>query len=707
MLFALPFFLTHRGVGVRLASPFGAWSNPLPLELQTAFVNGSVYWTRGAYASANGSVGTGALTSPGGATFLFTDTFTNASASAFTVWRTVSLLAAGDPAEHAFSTRFSLPAPPALAAAPRELFIPGVSYENASGLLPPGALAGDPLAPHVLIREDRLPLPLVAVVWASAGAARLLHLRPDGRTVPNEDFTARIVDRGLQFGSLGVVNAAPGGGGGGGGGGGAPPLPAPALAFEFPGSEGDRTYVYDPSRGGWANRSHPVAAGVPHAYALQFSWAADGGGGGFHGAARDAWRGAWAAFSPQRPPAPPPAALYGAGMDALAHYAAPYRGVPAVPFQARLPDGAVVDDSSQMGFVGRALPAAALLLFDALVARPNATVAAAAAAVADVWAAAAPTPCGAVRTWFDIDASGSGRITWRAQPAAYHGSLRIMCDGMKGLVDAAVAAGPRRGGRWLAAAARFGDFLVRAQRASGALAAAYGPDCAPLSNDTRQTAFAIPFLLALANATGNGTLAAAAARAGAFAGALLGGGAWAYAGGAPDNPDVPDREAGWLHAAAFLALHAATGDARWLAPAARAADYAETWAFGWAVPIPCAQTPANAFPCVRSALGASLIATGQSGADNYMAIAWRGFQALGAALGDAHYAEVARFLQAAAANPTDWDGALGYARAGLLNEAWTPSVRRGAGVFSWLPWLTCNILEPLVEQMRASAGGSV
>jgi hypothetical protein len=680
------FLLARHSHGVGFA--FGPWSQPEPLEVQTVWRNGSASFTRGAYSTANATFASGSLITPGGAVFHFSDAFSDVGASAFTVSRAVTVAAAGDPLEYAFSTRFTLPAPPSLAAAPRELFIPGVSYENASALLPRGALAGDPFAAHVLVREDRLPLPLVAAVWAGAGAASLLHLRPDGRTLPNEDFTARIVDGGLQFGSLGVVNAAAAGAS----------FPAPALAFEYPGSEGDRTYVYDPSKGGWANRSHPLTPGFSaHAYVLRFSWAADGGG-GFHGAARGAWRGAWAALSPPRPPAPPPAALYAAGMDVLSHYAAaPYRGVSALPFEARLPDGAVVDPSSQMGFVGRALPAAALLLFDALVARPNATRASAAAAVADVWAESAPTPCGAVRTWFDV--APGGALTWRAQPAAYHGSLRIMCDGMKGLVDAAVVAGRARGGAWLTAAARFGDFLVAAQRPDGSLAAAYGPACEPLSGDVRQTAFAVPLLLALANATGRASYGAAAARAGAFAAALFGAGPWAYAGGAPDNPDVPDREAGWLHAQAFLALFDATGDATWLVPAARAADYAETWVFGWAVPIPCAQVPSNAFPCSRSTLGASLIAAGQSGADNFMAVAWWVYVRLGKALGDDHYVEVGEFLYAATAQVTDYDGTLGYAMPGLLHEAFTPSVRRGSGVFDWLPWLTTNILEPLVASM--------
>jgi len=39
---------------LRVGSPrsvASAWSNPLPLELQTVFRNGSVAWTRGAYSA--------------------------------------------------------------------------------------------------------------------------------------------------------------------------------------------------------------------------------------------------------------------------------------------------------------------------------------------------------------------------------------------------------------------------------------------------------------------------------------------------------------------------------------------------------------------------------------------------------------------------------------------------------------------------------
>ena len=50
------------------------------------------------------------------------------------------------------------------------------------------------------------------------------------------------------------------------------------------------------------------------------------------------------------------AAVYKDSMDLLAAYIHPYNGVISVPFEASVPDGKVYDTSSEMGFVGQALP---------------------------------------------------------------------------------------------------------------------------------------------------------------------------------------------------------------------------------------------------------------------------------------------------------------------------------------------------------------
>jgi hypothetical protein len=227
-------------------------------------------------------------------------------------------------------------------------------------------------------------------------------------------------------------------------------------------------------------------------------------------------------------------------------------------------------------------------------------------------------------------------------------------------------------------------------------------DMSVLAADTRQTAHVVPALTAAYAATRDARYAAAAVAAGSYAAALFADD-FTYVGGAPDNPDVPDREAGWLAAQAFIALFKMTGNASWLAPAAQAATYTETFVYAWDVPIDCGQTPPSVYPCNRTTLGGAVIATGQSGVDNYMSIAWYDFWRLGTWLADDHFTAFGTFLQAATSQIVDWDGALGYEARGLMNEASTFSVRRGAGVADWLPWLTANLLQPIVQQMQQQA----
>ena len=66
-----------------------------------------------------------------------------------------------------------------------------------------------------------------------------------------------------------------------------------------------------------------------------------------------------------------------------------------------------------------------------------------------------------------------------------------------------------------------------------------------------------------------------------------------------------------------MELHKATGEARWVGVAMQAATYCETWTYACKIPIP-PNDPQRAYPTSRTRLGISLIATGQSGAENFM-----------------------------------------------------------------------------------------
>ena len=661
---------------------FQSWYQTTPLEVQTVFINGTSQWTRGSYSSINECVGTGTITTIGGSSFLFKDEIVNLTDTSFSIVRSVTIIAKGAD-EIGFSTQFSLFAPQ-VSQSRHQFFIPGISYQNISSL-PPNALAANPNASYILIREDRLPLPFVLVFYPDnkGSSMKLVHLYPNGSTIPNEDYTTRIIDADLQFGSLGFININNN----------VLNDTQLSIAFQYPGTEGDRTYIGG-GIGGWANRSHPIDVSVLHEYSLQFSYQFNSAS--FYETAKNAWRETFNLFTPVLSKSPSQQQIYRDGMEVLASYGISYSNVPSMPFEVSLPNGVVIDTSSQAGFVGRALPSAALLLFDAVVISPNITRQQQAEAIIDLWAKNAILPCGVMRTWYNIESDGN--ITWRTSPSEYQGSLRIMSDGMKGMIDSWTVL---QKDIWLAASVLYGNFLVQNQAKDGSILAAWTWSCMPISNDTRQTSFIIPFLVSLYSATKDMRYYSAALLAGTFAASLFNE-TFSYEGGAVDNPDVADKESGWLSAQAFLSLYDLTSNPFWLYSAAQAATYAETFVYSWNIPIQCIQEPLPVYPCKRTTLGASLIATGQSGADNYMSIATFDYKRLGKLLDDDHFLIFSDFLKNATTQVLDYDDSLSYSLRGLMTEAVTFSVRRGSGIKDWLPWLTANLLTPLVQQMKTS-----
>ena len=107
-----------------------------------------------------------------------------------------------------------------------------------------------------------------------------------------------MIDSRLQFGSVGVLQ--PEGGAGGA-----------ELAFQFPGSEGSRTYIggRHGRHDAWANRSHPLRTGAgPHGYSLRFSLHVCVPGrpcavanNTFGGVVESSWRSAFASANPTPP----------------------------------------------------------------------------------------------------------------------------------------------------------------------------------------------------------------------------------------------------------------------------------------------------------------------------------------------------------------------------------------------------------------------
>ena len=667
------------------ASVGSVFTQAAPLAVEVVNAQGTAAWLTGTYQSITTSGGalvcTGTVRTAAGTQFRFRDVYAPLPGiGAFTLTRRVQIATPG-PEDKAFSTRFSLAPLAATAMTDCDFFAPGVWYKD-NAHVPPRALASHLTDHSIFFREDRLPLPLIMQRDRRTGVTlTLAHLGGDPATFAGEDGLNRLIDARMQFGAIGIQNTR-----------------GPAPTFLFPGTEGERTYTYGGSLKGnrWAYRSHPVRVGVAHNYRLliQVGHTAD-----FPEALRRAWR---AAYVLQDPPVVRAdlAKVYKDGVSLLNTVTHPYNGVISVPFAASVPDGRMVDTSSQMGFVGQALPAAALLLQGSLEAGDTGG-AARASDVVDFWARHSLTPSGLPRTWYDIHPGGT--YTWRD----YHTFLRVASDGMDGALQAWNV--ERRSGQdrpdWLAFCRRYGDWLARAQNADGSWFREYGFDGRPAARPTDArngdpratdtTDQPIPFLVDLYKATGDARYRAAARRAGEFCLHSVHA-RYAYVSGTPDNPNVLDKEAGMMALDAFLALYDIGQDPHWLAAAVQAADYSETWVYCWNIPMPPGD-PKIVFPRGRRTEGLSLIATGHSGADTYMAAAPFFYYRLSLLTADAHYLAVARLLLHDTKQLLDWDGTLGYALPGLQTEALSLPPLRGHGTTHWLPWLTVAQLTPLIR----------
>jgi hypothetical protein len=200
----------------------------------------------------------------------------------------------------------------------------------------------------------------------------------------------------------------------------------------------------------------------------------------------------------------------------------------------------------------------------------------------------------------------------------------------------------------------------------------------------------IPLLTLLHTMTGEARYLESAIAAGDFIW-RAGQADFVFIGGTIDNPDIIDKEAGTLSLEAYLALHDATQDARWIERARCAADFSETWMYIWNVPICPDEDDARLhWKQGLPTIGLELIASGHSLCDMYMAFDVDEYARLYAVTGDDHYLDVARLLLHATktmisldSRPFDFEGP------GWQQEHWTLPPPRGFGLHrGWLPWVS-------------------
>ncbi|KAK2779447.1 hypothetical protein FQN52_002461 [Onygenales sp. PD_12] len=230
----------------------------------------------------------------------------------------------------------------------------------------------------------------------------------------------------------------------------------------------------------------------------------------------------------------------------------------------------------------------------------------------------------------------------------------------------------------------FGDWLVSHQTPNGSYYQAYNLEGTGPENDaTYNTIIAVPFLLDLANYTGEVSYRDAAIKAGEFAFETVHTPA-TYVGGTPDNDGQGSNRPGAARFPGTLPAYKRT--------AVRAADFEWTWVYSWNYLV-ASDRPAYSQFGVR---GQSLIATGHSAMDTWHSASVFDIYQLYRATNDPYYLKFAQLAANNAKSTTQYPGnPLGYGRDGLLEEAIGLADLRYGGVNVWLPWNSVAHAEPL------------
>lgn len=565
----------------------------------------------------------------------------------------------------------------------------------------PGAIYGDPTydgerspggtlnyaARRLLMREDILAAPVFALALPGGASLALLNPAPRGDSTFAETRLAEpvMVDARFQFGALGAWQADGG------------PV---ELGYRFPGTAclfvGPATERTPPR---WYRRGHPIAPDTVHRYTVSFRLGAEKS---FPEVTRESWRWAWQALQPVVPPIDL-AQMQRVLIDHLAAQVATVDGRTGMPFVLN-----PITDERQwnwgmiaMGFVGKNLECAELLLREASrdPGPRGQAMRTKAEGIMDSMIAALPT-VPLVATGYDLNTGQPWDHQWVAP------YLRNASEDMRAMLQAYRQ--ERDLGRphpaWLAWMRTYADWLLAQQRADGSFPRRWERGSNAVAEPSGTTSYApVPLLAGLTAETGDPRYLAAAVRAADYVWENWGR-RGLFIGGASDNPNITDKEAGMLSLHAFLTLHDATGDAKWLERARVAADFTETWMWIWNLPMPVDAPDAelhwkHGVPTI-GLQGITALHTG--GVDEYLDWAVADYAKLHRLTGDAHYREVAHVLLHATKSMVSMPGRLyDFKGPGWQQEHWRLGPGpRGRGVGShrfWLPWISVNHLAGIMN----------
>ncbi len=274
--------------------------------------------------------------------------------------------------------------------------------------------------------------------------------------------------------------------------------------------------------------------------------------------------------------------------------------------------------------------------------------------------------------------------------------LRSFGDDLKALLKAEKRekASGREHPDWIQWARSFADWLLPQQNKAGGFPRTWRPFTGEVVDTSSASTYTvIPYLLLLAEATGEQLYKEAAIKAGTYC--LQNSVSGVFVGGTIDNPNVIDKEAGTLSLEAYLALYHVTKKRQWLTAAQGAANYAETWMYVWNVPMP-QSADNNTLGWKRGVptTGLQLISSGHSLVDAYMAFDVDEYAQLFTLLHDPHYYDVARLLLHNTKSMLALPGRVYDLKGpGWQQEHWSLAPVRGNGLHrGWLPWVSTSHL---------------
>ncbi len=571
---------------------------------------------------------------------------------------------------------------------------PTVSWPDVS-YLAPGALYGDPTndgdrAPggtlnyasrRFLMREDLLPAPLFGLSFQNGASVAILDPSPRGDSTMEETKLTQAVmtDERFEFGALGVWQADNS------------PI---EFGFVFPGTVSGYMGGPPDAKPRTVRRYHPITQGVAHSYEVRFRFGRDES---FREMTRNAWRWAWDTLKPP---------VYYIDVDQMRRVlidhleaqAATIDGRTGIPFVL-----STITDKLQwnwtmiaMGFVGKDLECADQLLHEGdrdPSERGQKMRQTGLAIIASMINALPTVPLQA--TGFDLATGKPYDHIWLA-PWLRNGS-----EGMRTVLRAyrREHALGREHPEWFHWVKTYADWLIQQQREDGSFPRRWKAGSDEVAEPTGTASCApVPLLVLMSEETGDPKYQQAAVRAADYIWANWGT-RGLYVGGASDNPNNTDKEAGMLSMDAFLSLYDSTKEPQWLERAKAAGDYAESWIWIWNLPMPLDADNAELYykKGVPTVGVQGITARVAGSVDEYLDWAVPDYAKLYNDTKDPHYLEVARVLLhdtksmvALPGRQYDMKG-IGWQQEGWRMGPGGPGRGVGGHRF-WLPWISSNHL---------------